>query len=253
MGVKFLHNKCMAPKVLVATAHGTDNPNGRAIISSIVEQVARQLSEVKVVETYVDVQYPQIGEVLSALDPEDSAVVVPLLLSTGYHTRHDISGAAKERQDSGAPTTSTTTLGPHPLLAQIQADRILAQSTEPTHVVLVAAGSSDSQAQEDVSRQADLLHAELESLLGASAPPVTCAFLSAATPDVAQALSDVPQDERERVVLNSYLLAPGFFQKKLQRIVDSTGDFDGGLFVTEPLNDDARIAQIIVERFTTGA
>lgn len=243
----------MATTSLIATAHGTDNPTGRGIISSIVEQVGRILPQVSVVETYVDVQFPQVNEVLEGLDPHDPAVVVPLLLSTGYHTRHDIAGAVRTRRETGAPTVATPTLGPHSLLAEIQCDRIRAKHDKPTHVVLVAAGSSDAKAQEDVEAQAKLLGEVLAQRLGVDAPSVSVGYLSAALPDVARAIELIPADQRGHVVLNSYLLAPGFFQKKLQRIVDAVKDFDGELHVSEPLNDDPRIAEIVVQRFTEHA
>jgi sirohydrochlorin ferrochelatase len=239
----------MAHNVLVATAHGTDNPTGQAIITSLVNQVSQLLPDVEVLETYVDVQHPQINQVLEGVSLEHPITVVPLLLSTGYHTRHDITQAVKKRAAEGAVIAATPTLGPHAALADIQLDRILASHETPSHVILVAAGSSDSLAQIDAAEQASLLRAALTQQLGASAPQVSVGYLSASEPTVAQAIDLVPSQERAAVVLSSYLLAPGFFQKKLQRIVSGVTGYGGDLHVTEPLNNDPRIAGIVVERY----
>src|SRR5690606_19548536 len=51
----------MTRPALVCCSHGTDSPEGRAVISAIVDD-ARVLVGTPTYETYVDVQYPQIDE-----------------------------------------------------------------------------------------------------------------------------------------------------------------------------------------------
>lgn len=257
----------MTAPILVACAHGTDNQDGRAVVSSIIDQARALLNRVTVVETYVDVQSPQLPQVLGELDGEGSAVVVPLLLSGGYHVHHDIACAVVARNQSGAPTRATNTLGPHQLLAQVQRDRIAqaasrfarGSSTDICSVILVAAGSSDGRAQQDVERQA-------QYLADATGAEVSVAYLSAAQPTVEQAVAQLvdnrvpnaPLDYRDSadqgpaarpIVLSSFLLAPGFFHTKLQGIAADLTTPEHPIIVTEPLGSDPRISQIVAERY----
>lgn len=240
---------------LVATAHGTDNVVGQEIVSSIVSQVAQLLPGTRVLETYVDVQYPQINEVLSSLAADEPSIVVPLLLSTGYHTVHDIYGAVEARSTVGTLCQATATLGPHPLLAAVQADRILESSEDHAHIILVAAGSSDVLAQTDVEAQVKLLSNELvrrAKTAKKQAPTISVAYLSAAQPTVTEALSAAAESVAEgMIVLNSYLLAPGFFQRKLERLVQESEVPQSRTVVTAPLGDDARLARVVLERYST--
>ncbi|MFD2841445.1 sirohydrochlorin chelatase [Populibacterium corticicola] len=257
----------MALPVLVATAHGTDNPVGQEVISSVVAQAQALLPDTKVLETYVDVQYPQVDEVLEGLSAQETAVVVPLLLSTGYHTVHDIAGAVRQRNRQARDTVGTSTLGPHSALAEIQVDRIAEATDRPTHVILIAAGSSDARAQEDITAQAELLRIALSERHGEGAPAVSIGYLSASSPTVSETISAAVDayavnaeqpTEPVNIVLSSYLLGPGFFQNKLHKIAaepltieaDSAEETpEINVLVTEPLGADPRLAQIVVERY----
>ncbi len=77
-------------------------------------------------------------------------MIVPLLLSTGYHLTTDMAGAAR-----AAGARLADPLGPDPLLVTALAGR-LAEAGVPdgTPVVLAAAGSSDPAAQADAAAQA---------------------------------------------------------------------------------------------------
>ncbi len=265
--VKFRQNIGMALPVLVATAHGTDNLVGQEVITSVVAQAQELLPDTTVLETYVDVQYPQINEVLEGLSAQESAVVVPLLLSTGYHTVHDIAGAVRQRNRQGRNAVGTPTLGPHSALAEIQVDRVAATTDQPTHVILIAAGSSDARAQEDITAQAELLRIALSERYGEGTPAVSIAYLSASSPTVPEAIaaavdayaaSAETPTEPINIVLSSYLLGPGFFQKKLQRLAAEPLTLEAAtpgetpeinVLVTEPLGADPRLAQIVVERY----
>jgi len=243
----------MTIPTLIACSHGTDNPHGREVVSSLVAQTQRLLPAVDVIETYVDVQFPQVNEVLAQVPAGQSAVVVPLLLSGGYHVHHDIAMAVATRNNTGSETRQGATLGPHPLLAQVLRDRITESGGRgASAVVLVAAGSSDDRAQVDVERQADLLRQVVDA-------PVRIAYLSATTPSVPEVLSELhdqlhgqPQ-EAASIAIASYLLAPGFFQRKLHREVEEWLNSNPGthlnISVSEPLGADPRIVQIIVAAY----
>src|SRR4029079_12910462 len=107
--------------VLVGCSHGTDDADGRAAVRSILTGVAAYRPELDVREAFVDVQEPEVADVVShALDSDaPGAVVVPLLLSVGFHVKVDIATAVAQ---PGA--TAASPLGPDPRLVDILVDRL---------------------------------------------------------------------------------------------------------------------------------
>ncbi|NHI16816.1 sirohydrochlorin chelatase [Microbacterium excoecariae] len=222
----------MSAPALICCSHGTDSPEGRSTISRLVAAAARAIGDVPVRETYVDVQHPQVDEVVAAT-PGD-AVVVPLLLSPGFHTSVDIGRAARSRPG----VVATDTLGPHPLLADILAERVAALRPAPGDaVVLAASGSSRPEAAESVERVRDALTERLGR-------PVGVGYAYGATPKVAEAVADARRAGAGRVIVASYVLAPGHFA----RLVAGAG----ADATTAPLGDDPRVAEIVAERYRAG-
>ena len=98
-------------------------------------------------EAYVDVQEPELPAVVAGLPAGETAVVVPLLLSVGYHVKVDIARAVKSRPD----TRAAAPLGPDPRLAALLDQRLReAGVTDNDAVILAAAGSSDPNAAQNV-------------------------------------------------------------------------------------------------------
>lgn len=216
----------MTEPTLVCCSHGTDSLEGRAVVANIARRAA-EILDVPFAETFVDVQQPQVGAVVAALP--GPSIVVPLLLSPGFHTQVDIGRAVASRDDSVAAAT----LGPHSMLAQILAERVLAAG-ECDAVVLAAAGSSRPEAAACVREMRDAL-AELLSV------PVSVGFAYGSTPRVADAVTQARADGAHRVVTASYVLAPGHFANLVAAA--------GANAVTEPIGTDPRIADIVAERY----
>lgn len=171
--------------VLLACAHGTRDPAGQSAVAALVAEVRTALPDVPVVDTWVDVQEPDLVARTAQLAGDD-AVVVPLLLSAGYHVFVDMARAVK-----GTPRHRVAAaLGPDSGLARIMARRLaeaVRDSGGPAagpgdRIVMVAAGSSDPRAGEDCERTAHLLAEELGL-------PVTPAYLSAARPTLPEAVA----------------------------------------------------------------
>ena len=226
--------------VLIACSHGTDNPQGRAVISHLVGQVRDLLPDVEVLETYVDVQYPQVDEVVSSVAPGRAVVVVPLLLSGGFHVNVDIAAAVASRASTGSLTVAAAPLGPDPRLASILVDRLDAAGAQPGDAVVVAAaGSSDAAAAADVEQVAAEVARSWEG-------PVSVGYAASAAPRVSVAAdlarSELGGGEHGRVAVATYLLAPGFFT---QRLAEAGADL-----VAEPIGAHPLVARIIVDRFT---
>jgi sirohydrochlorin ferrochelatase len=220
--------------VLVGCSHGTDDAAGRVAVRSILTGVAAARPELDVREAFVDVQEPEVADVVGhALESgATGAVVVPLLLSVGFHVKVDIAAAVDQ---PGAAAASP--LGPDPRLVDILVDRLEAAGLAPDDlVVLAAAGSTDPAAALAVESVAAGLADRLEQ-------PVTLGYGAGADPRVpaavATARADLPPGGR--VVVASYLLAPGYFY---DRVLESGADV-----VTEPLAPDERLVDIVLDRY----
>jgi sirohydrochlorin ferrochelatase len=223
-----------AGPVLVACAHGTRNPTGRRLVAELALAARALRPGLVTTAAFVDVQPPTVVDVVAGLSAAGrSVVVVPLLLSGGYHVHVDIAGAV-----AGCEAAAARPLGPDPRLADVLRDRLVeagADAGDPvTAVVLAAAGSSDPRAVADVEDTADLLQRQW-------AGPVTTGYGSAARPTVPAAVTAARRGGAERVVVASYLLAPGHFHDKL---ADSGADA-----VTAPLLPDGRIAAVLLDRY----
>jgi len=223
-----------ARPVLVGCSHGTDDPRGRAAVRSILTGASAARPELDVREAFVDVQQPEVANVVAdALDGDSAgAVVVPLLLSVGFHVRVDIAHAVDQ---PGA--TAASPLGPDPRLVDILVDRLEATDLRPgDQIVLAAAGSSDPAAALAVEQIAAGLTDRIPQ-------PVTIGYGAGAEPRVPAAVAaarvDLPPGGR--VVIASYLLAPGYF---FDRVLAAGADA-----VSEPLAPDERLVEIVLDRY----
>lgn len=223
---------------LVACSHGTADAVGQAAVRALIADVRTLLPEVKVVAAVVDVEQPQLDDVVAVEAPRDAVVVVPLLLSVGHHTAVDIFRAVQAHPN----VRQTEPLGTHTLITDVLIDRLSATLLDGwrqgDHVVLAAAGSSKPAARADVEAVATRLRTRVPA-------PVSLGFASAATPRVSDAVSAARAAGAARVIVASHVLAPGFFAGLIRRT-----DAD---IVTEALAPDLRLAQIVVERFRTAS
>ena len=218
----------MTAPILVACSHGTDNRSGRAEIDRLREQIAALRPGLDVREAYIDVQDPALPEVVAALPEGAPAVVVPLLLSVGYHVEVDIAQAVASRER----TVAAAPLGPDPRLARLLAER-LGPLGPAWGVVLAAAGSSKPTAARAVEQLA-------EQLAGLIPQPVLAGYGAGAEPRVPAAVG-LLRGQTRRVAVAAYLLAPGFFHDQLAKA--------GADLVTAALLPDPVLAQIALDRY----
>ncbi|WP_199424582.1 sirohydrochlorin chelatase [Actinotalea solisilvae] len=228
----------MTAPVLVACSHGTRSPAGRAAIRRIVDDIRALRPELDVRPAHVDVEAPAVADVVSAAltgpgggaGPVPGVVVVPLLLSTGVHVRHDIGAAVRAPRAAAARH-----LGPDERLVDVLHERLTEVDVGPGDaVVLAAAGSSDPSARHDVEQ----VHAWLAQR---HSGPVTVGYCAASGPSVPEAVAQARAGGATRVVLASYLLAPGFFHSLLSGA--------GADAVTAPLAPHPLLAHIALDRY----
>ena len=219
----------MSRPVLLAVAHGSRDPAAQQTVLSLAGRAGGLAPGVEVRTAFVQNARPSLAEALTAAGRRQ-AIVVPLLLSAGYHLSTDIADAAER-----AGVAVTGPLGPHPGLVPALADRLRAAGVPPgTPVVLAAAGSSDPRAAGDARNQAALLASHLQA-------PVLAAFASAARPTVGEAVAGLAARTGGPVAVASYLLAPGVFAGRLRA--------SGAAWVSAPLGDHPAVARLILERF----
>jgi sirohydrochlorin ferrochelatase len=222
----------MSP-VLLAVAHGSRDPAARECVLSLTGRVARLTNGTRVEAAFVQHEEPSLPTALAGAAAEagtDGAVVVPLLLSSGYHLSFDIAAAVR---GTGVPVARP--LGPDPRLVHALADR-LDEAGVPggAPVVLAAAGSRDRRALSDTRRQAAMLAAHRGA-------PVVAGFASAARPTVDEAVTFLADLTGGPVAVAAYLLAPGLFHDQLW--------LSSGTWVSGPLGDHPAVADLIVDRF----
>lgn len=222
---------------LVACAHGTRDVHGRRAIGALVAAVAAARPGLHVEAAFVDVQRPTVAEVVArAGEADGGAVVVPLLLSSGYHVGVDIAAAVTGHRAAAAPA-----LGPDDQVTAVLLDRLAEVGTRAGDVVvLAAAGSSDPAATGDVARVADVVR---DRHLG----PVEVGYGASAHPLVA----DVVQAARRahparRVVIASYLLAPGHFHGRLLR---ASADLVSDPLLRDAGAPDPRLVRVVLDRY----
>lgn len=224
---------------LVLCSHGTADADGQAAVSALVAAVrSRARGEVR--ETWVDVQQPQVDEVVGAALAQgfSPVTIVPLLLSGGFHVHVDVARAAE-----ADGVRATPALGPDPRLADLLVDRLHEAGADAgDSVVVAAAGSSDARAVADVEAVVTGVRERWDG-------PVSVGYGSKALPTVPDAVAAArAAHPGRRVALAGYLLAPGFFHDRLARA--------GADLVTEPLLPvragapvvDERLVDLVLER-----
>jgi len=222
---------------LVAVAHGTRDAAGPEVIAHLLDDVRRRLPGVDVIGAWVELVAPGVREVMSGIGRP--AVVVPLLLSTGYHATIDVPEAAAL---SGAPVHVAAPLGPDRHLARAMAARLReAGALFGDAVVLVAAGSTDPAGQAEVAQAAGLLRSEW-------GPRVTEAFVSAAGPDVPAAVEHLRQNGADRVCVAPYLLSPGRFASRVTALASAAG----ATTVAPVLGRHRLVTDLVVLRYHEG-
>jgi sirohydrochlorin ferrochelatase len=200
---------------------------------------------------YLSHALPRVPDVLEALDTAE-AVVLPLLLTGAYHSDTDLPAMleAVSRRLPRLRISYGKPLGPNLLLLRAL-DRRLAEAGMPvspasaadTAVVLAAAGSSRTSPSAEVAR----LAAAWRSTRGwRQAIP---AYASAASPTPGQAVADLLCVGTPRVVVATYLMAPGVFADQIR----DQSLAAGAHAVSPPLGATPEVADVVIERYTQAA
>ena len=221
---------------LLAVSHGTSSPSGQKAVAALVAAVSGARPDLVVHEGFVDVQQPDVPSVLDTVPAGRTSVIVPLLLSAGYHVHVDLAAAVDV-----ADAVVGAALGPDDRLVRLLARRLAEAGLAPGDVVvLAAAGSSDARAVADCIETARRLGAVLDR-------PVSVGFISAALPRLADEIATARAAHRgRRVVVASYLLAPGYFAGLAAR---AGGDVTAPPLLMPDAPAPAELVEIVLDRY----
>lgn len=192
----------LPPLRLVAVTHGTPSTANREAVIRLVDGVASARPDLGVSITFVDASNVDVSSALEAA-AEPDAVIVPLVLSAGFHVR---TGLSLGLDRIGGSARLAPELGPDERLVEVLAQRLgeLGLADGDT-VLLAAAGSNDPRAVRECFETAR----RLGQRLGRS---VTAGFIAAAIPRLPDAIEMIREvHPGSRVVVGPYLLAPGTF------------------------------------------
>jgi len=213
---------------LVLAVHGTRSAAGTATTHALAAAVAARVN-VPVHLGWVDIHTPTLTDTLRALG---EATVVPVFLTGGYHVTSDIPAAIAA---AGGRASATPMIGANVLPAVL--DR-LHELGDFDAVVLAGAGSLRPRAVAEVQAAAATLSRAVDR-------PALAGFVTASVPSVAAAVAELRSAGHHRVVIASYLLAPGLFSAKLH--------LAGADAVCEPIGVHPLLVHTIVERWRAAA
>ncbi len=199
-----------------------------AMVTSTANLLRRRLGSQRVTVAFLELARPSFAEALDAAGGD--CVVVPLLLSRGHHMEQDVHEAAR-----GHGVTVSAHLGPHPLLAEALAQRLVETGAPAgTPAVLAAAGSSNPEASRDVAAMAALTSARIGA-------PVTTAAVSGIGERPREALNRLADKTSRHPALLQYLVAPGQFSDQLEDC--------GSDWVAKPLGSHPSLVSLIALRY----
>jgi sirohydrochlorin ferrochelatase len=241
----------MREGALVAVAHGSADPRAAAAIGELIPLVARRACERGLSVPDLRVAYlghaaPSVPQVMRTFGPGTQVTVLPLLLTAAYHSKTDIPRLLARAGTGRLNVTYGEPLGPHPLLLRALERRlpeVALQEPSEVGVVLAAAGSSDPEANATVARLAAQWQA------GAGWFAVRPAYASATRPAPAQAVAELLKAGARRVVVASYLLAPGLFADRIRDASLAAG----AAAVSPALGAAAEVADVILDRYQEAA
>jgi sirohydrochlorin ferrochelatase len=243
----------MNRRVLVAVAHGSADPRAAAAIGELMPLVARRAAERGLSVPDLRVAYlghapPSVPQVMSTFGPGAQITVLPLLLTAAYHSKTDIPRVLAR---TGLRVTYGEPLGPHPLLLRALERRLPAaafRNPAEVGVVLAAAGSSDPEANATVARLATRWQARTGwfAVRPAYASPAAAGGQgSTADAAPAQAVAELLRAGARRVMVATYLLAPGLFADRIREASLAAG----AAAVSPPLGASAEVADVVLDRY----
>ncbi|MDO9380304.1 MAG: CbiX/SirB N-terminal domain-containing protein [Nocardioidaceae bacterium] len=241
----------MTAPALVAVAPGSHDPRSATTINALTETVACMRPDLRIETAFLapgDTSFARTVDRLAA-EGYDEVVVVPLLVTPGYHADMDLPGAIEtvQRRHTGLRIHATDVLGSSWGTLDVLDRRLRAALTdarvrELDGLVLAAAGSTDQLANQHVARVARAWGSRHKL-------PTVAAFATAAPPATGEAVRALRTDGRRHIAVGSLFLAPGFLSDRAAELALEAG----AVAVADPLGDDEEVARTVLARYAVGA
>jgi sirohydrochlorin cobaltochelatase len=241
-----------APALLIV-GHGSRDPRGAREFHDLVGVVLGRNPSLTVEGGFIELSRPPISECVDRLAESGARNVaaVPLMLLAAGHAKDDIP-ATLVREKMAHPETNFIygrALGIRPELLALMDERISAvvheEKKEETAVLIVGRGSSDPDANSDLSKIARLYYE------GRPYPVVESAYVSMTPPDVANGLDRCIKLGAKRIVVFSYFLFTGVLEERIRGQSRAFAEANLGVEVHYAgyFGPDPRLADLVVERY----
>jgi sirohydrochlorin cobaltochelatase len=237
---------------LLIVGHGSRDPRGAREFHDLVGLVRRRNAAPTVEGGFIELSQPPVSECVNRLAKGGARNVaaVPLMLLAAGHAKDDIPATlVREKMDHPDMTFRYgRALGIRPELLELMDERISAvvpeKEKEETAVLIVGRGSSDPDANSDLSKISRLFYE------GRPYPVVESAYVSMTPPDVAEGLDRCRRLGAKRIVVFSYFLFTGVLEGRIRGQAEAfAGANHAGVRYAGYFGADPRVADLVVERY----
>jgi sirohydrochlorin cobaltochelatase len=247
------HRYGSSPALLIV-GHGSRDPRGAREFHDLADLVRRRNPSLMVEGGFIELSPPPISECVDSLAKNGarSVAAVHLMLLSAGHAKDDIP-ATLVREKIDHPEMSFSygrALGIRPELLELMEERISAvvpeKEKEETAVLVVGRGSSDPDANSDLSKIARLFYE------GRPYPIVESAYVSMTPPNVADGLYRCLKLGAKRVVVFSYFLFTGVLEERIREQSENFGAAHPGIELRYAgyFGSVEKVADLVVERYT---
>jgi sirohydrochlorin cobaltochelatase len=241
------------PPALLVVGHGSRDPRGAREFHELLDLMRGRNPNLPIEGGFIELSRPPISECVARLAQGGARNIaaVPLMLLAAGHAKDDIP-ATLVREKMSHPDMSFAygrALGIRPELLELMEERISAvvseEGKEETAVLVVGRGSSDPDANSDLSKIARLFYE------GRPYPVVEGAYVSMTPPNVAAGLDRCRRLGANRVVVFSYFLFTGVLEERICEQSEAFAAENPDLEVRYAgyFGPDERVADLLMERY----
>jgi sirohydrochlorin cobaltochelatase len=242
-----------APPALLIVGHGSRDPRGAKEFHELLELMRGRNPHLPIEGGFIELSRPPISECVDRLaeDGARNVAAVPLMLLAAGHAKDDIPATLVREKMSHPQMTFQygRALGIRPELLELMEERVSAvvpeDEKEETAVLVVGRGSSDPDANSDLSKIARLFYE------GHPYPVVEGAYVSMTPPSVATGLDRCRRLGARRVVVFSHFLFTGVLEERIRKHSEAFAAEHPDLEVRYAgyFGPDERVADLLLERY----
>ena len=241
------------PPALLVVGHGSRDPRGAKEFHELLALIRGRNPHLSIEGGFIELSRPPISECVDRLAEGGarSVAAVPLMLLAAGHVKDDIPATLVREKLShpGINFNYGRALGIRPELLELMEDKVSAvvpeNEKEETAVLVVGRGSSDPDANSDLSKIARLFYE------GRRYPVVEGAYVSMTPPDVAAGLERCRRLGAKRVAVFSYFLFTGVLEERIreQSEVFAAENPDVEVRYAGYFGPSERVAELLMKRY----